>query len=118
MLETYPNFTRDLMACCVRVLALCDNSDLCFVGRSPENLFDFLSGLLIDSSWSQRVQLLQFSSSWEDRVSPHALAALHHYLEISRLDPWHLAHRAHPVAFVDLVNSGETMGMLVHFLSM
>src|SRR5690242_3131612 len=108
MLETYPDFTRDVMACCVRVLALCDNADLCFVGRSPENLFDVLSGLLLDSSWSQRVQLLQFSSSWEDRISPSAQAALRSYLERSRLDPWHLAHRAHPVAFVDLVSSGET----------
>jgi hypothetical protein len=36
------------------------------VGRSPENFFDHLSGLLIDSSWSQRVQLLQFSWRWVD----------------------------------------------------
>ena len=119
MLETYSDFTQDVMGCCARILALCDNADLCCVGRSPENLFDHLSGLLIDSSWSQRVQLLQFSWRWvdEDRISSHALAALRNYFETNRLDPWSLARRAHPVAFVDLVDTGETLGNLVAFLS-
>jgi len=106
------------MVCCARILALCDNADLCFVGRSPENLFDHLSGLLSDSSWSRRLQLLQFSWRWvdEDRISSHALAALRTYFETTRLDPWSLACRAHPVAFVDLVDTGETLGNLVAFL--
>ena len=81
------------MGCCARILAFCDNADLCFVGRSPENFFDHLSGLLIDSSWSQRVQLLQFSWRWvdEDRISAHALVALRNYFETIGLDPWYLA---------------------------
>ncbi len=118
MLETYPHFTQDVIVCCARILALCDNADLCFVGRSPENLFDHLSGLLSDSSWSQRLQLLQFSWRWVDegRISSHALAALRTYFETTGLDPWYLAHRAHPVAFVDLVDTGETLGNLVAFL--
>lgn len=106
------------MECCARILAFCDNADLCFVGRSPENFFDHLSGLLIDSSWSQRVQLLQFSWRWvdEDRISSHALVALRNYFETIGLDPWSLARRAHPVTFVDLVYTGETLGRLVSFL--
>ena len=32
------------------------------------------------------------------------------------MDPWHLTRRAHPVAFVDLVYTGETLGRLISFL--
>jgi len=118
MIETYSDFTLDVMGCCARILAFCDNADLCFVGRSPENLFDHLSGLLSDSIWSHRLQSVQFS--WrkvdEDRISSHALAALRTYFETMRLDPVDLPRRAHPVAFVDLVDSGETLGNLVSFV--
>jgi hypothetical protein len=119
MVETDADFLQNVMVCCARIIALCDNSDLCFVGRSPENLFDLLSGLFLDSHWSRRIQLLQLS--WrgieDDQIAPRALAALRSYLEISRLDPWHLARKEHPVAFVDLIYSGETLGNLLSFLS-
>lgn len=50
MLETFPGFQEQLLVACARVLALCDNSSLYFVGRSPESIFDHLSGLLFDTS--------------------------------------------------------------------
>ena len=48
--ETYPEFEDDLLACAARVLAFAGDSDLVFVGRSPQPLFDLLSGLLLDTS--------------------------------------------------------------------
>jgi hypothetical protein len=59
---TYAGFIDDLQQCGARVIALCDNGDLFFVGRSPESLFDHLSGLLFDSSWARRLWLVQFSA--------------------------------------------------------
>src|ERR1051326_1438314 len=37
---TYPAFLDDLLACCARILSYVDDSDLFFVGRSPESMFD------------------------------------------------------------------------------
>src|SRR5215475_5530050 len=56
---TYDCFLNQLLECCARVLAFADDSDLIFVGRSPESIFDHLNGLLYDTSWSRRLELLQ-----------------------------------------------------------
>ena len=114
--ETYPDFLYDVIACCARIVAFCDNADLCFVGRSPESLFDYLSGLLIDTSWALRLQLLHFSWRWEPEILASELAGLRSYFEHIELDPRHLALRDRPVAFIDLVAGGETFGNLIRFL--
>src|SRR3712207_498019 len=57
----YPDFLNHLLPCCSRVVAFADDADLTFVGRSAESIFDHLSGLLLDTSWSDRLVLLQFS---------------------------------------------------------
>src|SRR3954454_11432729 len=51
-----------------RVLAYSDDGDLFFVGRSPESLFDYLSGLLFDTSWAGRLHLLHYSM-WGVRMN-------------------------------------------------
>lgn len=102
---------------CARILALCENADLCFVGRSLESLFDFLSGLLSDTGWAERLWLLQFSWYGKPAIQPNELAGLRHYFAHIELDPYHLARRQHPVAFVDVVASGGTFGNLITFLA-
>lgn len=47
---TYNNFDDELLRCSSRIMAFAGDSDLVFVGRSTESIFDFLSGLLFDSS--------------------------------------------------------------------
>jgi hypothetical protein len=42
--ESYAAFLDHLLPCCSRVLAFGGDSDLIFVGRSPESIFDHLSG--------------------------------------------------------------------------
>jgi hypothetical protein len=102
---------------CARILALCDNADLCFVGRSLESLFDYLSGLLSDIDWAERLWLLQFSWYGKPVIQPGELAGLRYYFEHIEFDPYRLARRSRPVAFVDIVASGGTFGNLVSFLS-
>ncbi len=101
---------------CARIIALSNNADLCFVGRSLESLFDYLSGLLSDTDWVERLWLLQFSWYGKPTIQPGELAGLRYYFEHIALDPYHIARRKRPVAFVDIVATGDTFGNLVTFL--
>lgn len=107
-----------LLQCSARVIARCDNADLCFVGRSPECVFHYLSGLLTATSWAERLILLHFSmygiSEQEVRRQyPRAIPELRSYLAHLALDPESLGRRERPLALVDLVQSGGTLGNLV-----
>lgn len=118
---SYPLFHDQLLVCCSRVIAFGGDADLVFVGRSPESIFDHLSGLLFDSSWLERLTLLHFSMRFEDETlirerNPGALVSLREYLHHLKLDPHSIARRERPVAFVDLVYSGETFGNLTGIL--
>ncbi len=64
--RAYPSLSDDLLRCCSRLLAFSDDANLVFVGRSPESIFDYLSGLLFDSSWFERLELLHFSMRFQD----------------------------------------------------
>jgi hypothetical protein len=119
--NTYDSFPEHLLACCARVLAFAGDSDSVFVGRSPESIFDHLSGLLFDSSWFGRLELLHFSMRFREealvrRKHPGAVPAMRAYLESLGLHPEGLATRARPAAFIDLVLTGDTFGRLVAFL--
>ncbi len=41
----WPYFEAELRACAARVIAAAGDTDWVFVGRSPEHLFDYLSGI-------------------------------------------------------------------------
>ncbi|HLL14841.1 MAG TPA: hypothetical protein VK388_07250 [Pyrinomonadaceae bacterium] len=118
---TYCDFREHLLSCCSRVLAFAGDSDLIFVGRSPESVFDHLSGLLFDTSWFDRLELLHFSMRFRDEVEirrehPAAIEAMRAYLGRLGLHPEGVATRERPAAFIDLVASGDTFGRLVTFL--
>jgi hypothetical protein len=114
-------FMVELMRSCARSISLCDNSDLFFVGRSPESMFDFLSGALLETSWYERLNLLHFSTgcwTWkEDRnLLLETLPMLKTYLTSMGLEPRALARRERPIAFVDIVASGDTLITLANLL--
>lgn len=118
---TYPGFEEHLLACCSRVLAFAGDSDLVFVGRSPESLFDLLSGLLFDSSWFERLTLLHFSMRWWEESEirarhPDAIEGMRAYLRHLVLEPRILASRPRAVTLVDLAETGDTFGRLVKLL--
>lgn len=116
---TYGGFVDDLQQCGARVIGLCDDGDLFFVGRSPESLFDHLDGLLFDSSWARRLCLVQFSAAGlgsDPPATASALTAFRAYGLTIGLAPEQIAHRPRPVTFVDLVSSGHTLEHLVRLL--
>ena len=113
---------RDLLpqvrACSARVLARAGDARLVFVGRSPENLFDYLTGALADTPWADRCDLLSVSLPRDVyRVAPPALRALRQQHVAFGLHPAAIASAPRPIAFVDLVDSGGTFGALSAFLS-
>lgn len=119
--EAYPAFVGDLRRCCARVLATAGDADLVFVGRSPESLFDYLSGCLQETRWALRIALLNLSiyglSPDEIRkLHSGAIEAVRAYLEGAHLSPEQIATRPRTVAFVDLVASGGTFGHLAELL--
>lgn len=118
---SYPALTEDLVDCAAKVVALAGDSDLFFVGRSPESLFDLLGGLLADTSRRARMTMLHFSMRGIGVTElagrhPDALPAIRAYLAELRLDPAQLARRERAVAFVDLVYGGDTFGNLIALL--
>lgn len=118
---TYDAFSDHLLRCCARVLALAGDSDLIFVGRSPESIFDHLSGLLLDTSWFDRLELLHFSMRFREESEireehPEAIRAMRSYIRQLGLHPEGIAARGRPAAFIDLVATGDTFGRLISFL--
>lgn len=117
----YEAFYDQLLPCCSRVLAFAGDSDLVFIGRSPESVFDHLSGLLFGTSWFDRLELLHFSMRFREEAEiraerPEAIEAMRSYLRRLGLDPEGLATRRRPAAFIDLVCTGDTFGRLTSFL--
>lgn len=112
----YRGFEDDLLECSARVLAFAGDSDLVFVGRSPESLFDLLSGLLLDTSWSDRLSLLNVSLRSTSTLDEGTRRLVEPYFEALGLDPRRLERRPRPVAFVDVVGSGRTFERLLKLL--
>ena len=113
--ETYDWFEEELFQCTARVLAFAGDSDLVFVGRSPEPIFHALSGLLLGTSWDDRLRLLNVSLRWAQPTGEQ-LKALYPYLAEVGLDPPVLARRPRTAALVDVVDTGETFANLMEIL--
>jgi len=111
---------ESLLRCAVRVLLAAGDADLVFVGRSPESIYDFLSGAFAGTPARERLQLLQLSLGYTPselrQERPGALGRLFGYLEALALSPARILDRPRPVAFVDLVWSGTTFGNLTKVL--
>lgn len=112
---------HDLRVCAARVIDAAGDADLVFVGRSPESLFDYLTGVLRGTAWQARLDLLAYSARrWPLRDVrahfPGAVGALRAQFEAAGLAPDDLRVRTRPVVFVDLVASGETFARLNEFL--
>jgi hypothetical protein len=101
----------ELRLCAARVIAAAGDSDWVFVGRTPEHLFDYLSGAFegVPEVPSLTLLLVSLSSgparNPEKLVSedPEAFAALEHYFLAERLDPKGIASRGKVVTFIDFV---------------
>lgn len=112
-------FAEQLIDLSARILGYGAGTDLVFVGRSPESIFDLMSGLLYETRLKQRLILLHFSmrSYNGPRIDwQKARPAIRSYFTILGLDPVSITKRARPVCFVDVVYKGITFKNLAEFL--
>jgi len=118
--ELHPAMLDELRRCCARVIAMAGDARLVFIGRSPEHLYDYLTGALAHTSWADRLTLLNLSlkSSGPTWIEPDAAAyrVLRGQFAASGLEPRAIAMSARPIALVDLIYGGETFGKLADFL--
>lgn len=104
-----------------RVLALSNGADLAFIGRSPENFFDYLSGLFENVENAPACHLVQFSMRWPGEGGVKALPrqkleGLFSYFRALGLAPADIANAPAPLALVDFVAYGGTMQTLISLL--
>jgi hypothetical protein len=112
---------HELNVTSARILALSNDGQLFFVGRSPESIFDYLSGILDGTTWSSRIHLLPFSMrnatiAHQAITQTQTRLLLERHLAALALEPHQIIQRKRPTVFVDLVASGTTLGNLVRFL--
>ncbi len=118
---TYRGYFAHVRSAAALVLARAGDSDLVFVGRSPECLFDYLSGLMEGVAGAPSLTLMHFSAPRtpaEDLAKQHKpeLDALLGYFAAERLDPKAIASFGKQVRFIDVVSTGQTFGTLVDYL--
>jgi hypothetical protein len=112
--DTAPAHLDELTDCAAKVLARSADGDLFFVGRSPDSLFDLLSGVLAESSHQERLHRLPLSLYGHDGegLTQDERARLRAHLTAFGVTPRRLAGGGRPVVFVDLVLHGSTFGNL------
>jgi hypothetical protein len=114
-----PRFRDELMVSSARILSFSEDSALTFIGRSPESLFDYLSGVLLGTEWERRISLLNFSMRYytgPGDVDTYSLKQLRDQFRESHIAPSDIIAGEKKVAFVDLVYTGETFGNLSQIL--
>ena len=118
--DPWPGYRGQLLALTVRVVQALDGADPVFVGRSCESIFDLLGALLTGTRRAGAPRLLLFSAFARDRVDlEHALRcpSLRANFTQAGLDPTRLVSRKRPIALVDVVSSGATLGRVVRALA-
>src|SRR5215471_6881647 len=91
-LKYSPDFDNELRICAAKVIAAAGDTDWVFVGRSPEHLFDYLSGIFESVPSAPSLAHLLFSLRYGRSArstaanNPAAMAALASYFAAERLD--------------------------------
>ena len=103
------------------ILATSEGSNLAFIGRTPENFFDYLSGSFHTLSEAPNLHLLQFSMRWPGAggvkaIDPHAFEGLSEYFRHEGVHPEQISKASAPLAMVDFVAYGGTMKTLCEIL--
>ncbi len=114
-------FLSDLRNASARILAMADGANLGFVGRSPENFFDYLSGVFTGVNDPPALHLIQFSMRWPgeggvNALPPNQVAGLFDYFLKEGIDAQSISKMNRPLALTDFVAYGGTFKALVSLL--
>ncbi len=114
-------FLGDLRTMAARIIAIADDADLAFIGRTPENLFDYLSGAFANISDAPNLHLIHFSLRWAGErgiaaIGPDKLCGFLGYLSEEGIDAASVSRALRPLALVDFVARGGTLRNLIALL--
>lgn len=114
---------QDIRETSARILAFADDADFAFIGRTPENFFDYFSGLFEDMEDAPRLHLVQFSLRYAGdkgvrSIPPSKLQSFFDYLKEEKVDAKTIAENPRPIALVDFVAYGGTMQNFIELLQL
>lgn len=115
-------YIKEVRECAAKVLSRSNNKKMIFVGRSPENIFDYLSGVLQNTKMEQNIDILNISTSFYDinklaRKLPESYKALKDHFKLLKISPDQIISTKQGICFVDLVSSGSTFDNLFEFIN-
>ena len=119
---TYPDYASEVRRCAAKVLSRSGNRKMIFVGRSPENLFDYLSGTLENTSMEESIDILNISNRFYDinkleKELPDSYKALKEHFKLLKISPKQVIISKQGICFVDLVSEGFTFDRLFEFIN-
>ena len=114
-------FVDAVRSCCARVIAAAGDSRLVFLGRSPESLYDYLSGAFAETSRASRLAMLNVSfrccdGQWSNLERAARTAIAEQFRSVA-LDPLGIVTSHRPIALIDLICEGMTFGSLTTLLA-
>jgi len=114
-------FVDEVRRCCARVIAAAGDSQLVFIGRSPESLFDYLCGAFAETPWARRLAMLNVSfrscaGHWSS-LDVSAQTAIAQQFRAVGVDPLGIVGSHRPIALIDLICNGDTFESLTTLLA-
>jgi len=121
-LELSDRLLSDVRYCAARILAFSQNSRLVFVGRSLDSVHDYLTAILDNTSWHNRLLRLNISLYGHSighirQNHPKSFASLKKYFEELTIDPIAVKSNKIPTSFVDVVCEGGTYEQIFKLLN-
>ncbi|MCD9185497.1 MAG: hypothetical protein LUM44_03635 [Pyrinomonadaceae bacterium] len=120
--ELNEQLLSDVRYCAARILAFSQNSRLVFVGRSLDSVHDYLTAILENTSWHNRLLRLNISLYGQSidyirQNHPKSFALLKKYFEELVIDPTAIKSNKIPTSFVDVVYEGGTYEQIFRLLN-
>lgn len=119
----YPEFEEELIQTIAQILSNIRNGEMFFIGRSPEHIYDFLSGALEHIPvYHNKLHLVNISirraydNTGYDGLEEKQKIAICQYLSKSGLHPKNIIQRKQRTCLIDFVHSGWTFDNLTNFL--
>lgn len=119
--EAFSGYEELLSNCAAKVLAFSGGRKLVFVGRSPENIYDYIVGITEGTSRENRVCMLSISNRYETvseikERNPQGVRVLKELFTELGLSPEQILQDPAGVCFTDLVAYGGTFKNIFLFL--
>ncbi|MDM8558355.1 hypothetical protein [Candidatus Parabeggiatoa sp. HSG14] len=119
--EAYDDYEDHLAECASKVVARSGGRKLIFVGRSPENIFDYLSGVFENTNHESQIDILNISNRFMDidnirKELPLSYKALKDHFMVLGIAPNQIVLNTKGICFCDLVYWGGTFEKLFEFI--